>query len=242
MLCSEGRREGNLGACSSHVPFDCLLCSEGRREGSWGVEYVSVDPLERDSMDGMLRRDEEVEDDESLPRKEFTLALSLFLKPKPLILLPSAGLDSEREDGDGVKSVKSSFGRLGGSTGSVASPHAGALIRPLPFELTDVVEVPRTLVAAVECDASEVTDSADGLRRGSVGLRGGSVGRTSWRAGVGGGRRSDRRVGKGGGGFLGFTSGFGDTVEGGRGASLGRCSPAGSFPMGAPSRIEPVTL
>jgi hypothetical protein len=94
-------------------------------------------------MESKPGRDEELEefvDDVSLPRNEFTFAVNLFLKPKPLILLPSAGLDSGREDGDGVTSVKSSFGRLGGNTGNVVSPHAGALIRPLPLELTDVVE------------------------------------------------------------------------------------------------------
>jgi len=191
--------------------------------------------------DGKDSRDGEEEDSVSLPRKDDIFELKPFLKPKPLMLgLDSDDLDSER--GGGLKSAKSSLGRLGGSAGSSISPQAGALMRPLPLELTEVVEAPRTLVAAVECDTSDVIDSAEGLRGGWVGLRGGSAGRVSGRAGVGGGWRSDLRVGKGGGGFLGFTSGFGDGVGGGRGTGLDVRSPAGSFPIDAPSRTEPVTL
>lgn len=194
----------------------------------------------RDGKDGKLGRVADGEDAVSLPRNDDIFELKPFLNPKPLMLLDSEGLDSER--GGGLKSARSSFGRLGGSVGSSVSPHAGALMRPLPLELMDVVEAPRMLVAAVECDALDVTDSVEGLRGGSVGLRGGSAGRTSERAGVGGGWRSDLRVGKGGGGFLGFTSGFGNGVGGGRGVGLDVRSPAGSFPIDAPSRTEPVTL
>lgn len=80
-------------------------------------------------------------------------------------------------------------------------------MRLFPVEFTEVVDVPRPVVVVVavdvvECDASEVADSRDGRRFWSVGLRGGSGGR----AGVGGGRRSDLRVGNGGGAFgFGFT-------------------------------------
>lgn len=145
--------------------------------------------------------------------------------------------------GGGLRSARSSLGRFGGNAGSSASPHAGALILPLLLELTDVVEAPRTLVAAVECDASVAKDSTEGLRGVSVGLRGGSAGRASGRAGVGGGWRSDLRVGRGGGAFLVVFSGFGDGVGGGgRRAGLDVRSPAGSFPIDAPSRTEPVTL
>lgn len=152
---------------------------------------------------------------------------------------PELDLDS---GGGGLTSAKSSLGRFGGNAGRSASPHAGALILPVPLELTDVVEAPRTLVAEVECDASDVTDSTDRLRGVSVGLRGGSAGRASGRAGVGGGWRSDLRVGKGGGAFLVRCSGFGEGVGGGRGTGLDVRSSAGSFPIEAPSRTEPVTL
>lgn len=153
---------------------------------------------------------------------------------------PTLDLDSR---GGGLRSSRSSLGRLGGNGGSSASPQAGALILPLPLELTNVVEAPRTLVAAVECDASDVTDSTDGLRGVSVGLRGGNAGRASGRAGVGGGWRSDLRVGKGGGGaFLTMDSGLGDGVGGGRGTGLDVRSSAGSFPIDAPSSTDPVTL
>ena len=101
-----------------------------------------------------------------------------------------------------------SFGLRAGNGGSSASPHAGALIRLFPVEFTEVVDVPRPVVDlvvavdVVEYDVSEVADSRDGRRFWSVGLRGGSGGR----AGVGGGRRSDLRVGNGGGAFgFGFT-------------------------------------
>lgn len=151
-------------------------------------------------------------------------------------------LDLDSGGGEGLRSARSSFGRFGGNAGSSASPHAGALILPLLLELTDVEEAPRTLVAAVECEASDVTDSAEGLRGVSVGLRGGSAGRPSGRAGVGGGWRSDLRVGKGGGAFLVVCSGFGDGVGGGRGTGRDVRSSAGSFPIEAPSRTEPVTL
>jgi hypothetical protein len=232
------RRGGKPGAGSSAAPLDCTSCPEGRREGSCGADCASA-AFGRDGKDGKLSRDEEDEDEDavSLPRKDDIFVLKPFLKPKPV---RDDDLDSEL--GGGLKSARSSFGRLGGSAGSSVSPHAGALMRPLPLELTDVVEAPRTLVAAVECDTSDVTDSVEGLRGGSVGLRGGSAGRTSGRAGVGGGWRSDLRVGKGGGAFLGFTSGFGDGVGGCRGTGLDVRSPAGSFPIDTPSRTEPVTL
>lgn len=175
----------------------------------------------------------EGEDEEalSLPRKDDIFEVRLL----------TLDLDSGR--GGGLKSTGSSLGRLGGSVGNSVSPHAGALILLLPLELTEVVEAPRpTLVAAVECDASDVTDSREGLRVLSVGLRGGNAGRTSGRAGVGGGWRSDLRVGKGGGTLgLGFSSGLGDGVGGGRRTGLDVRSPAGSFPIAAPSRTEPVT-
>lgn len=165
------------------------------------------------------------------PKLDFDVKpLKLDLDVKP----PKLDLDS---GGGGLRSTKSSLGRFGGNAGSSASPHAGALILPLPLELTDVVEAPRTLVAAVECEASDVTDSTEGLRGVSVGLRGGSAGR----AGVGGGWRSDLRAGKGGGAFLIDCSGLGDGAGRGRGTGLDVRSSAGSFPIEA-SRTEPVTL
>jgi len=88
-------------------------------------------------------------------------------------------------------------------------------MRLFPLEFNEVVDVPRPAVVAVdvvERDASEVTDSREGLCFISVGLRGGSAGR----AGVGGGRRSDLRVGNGGGAFgFGFNSGRRVSIEGG---------------------------
>lgn len=151
--------------------------------------------------------------------------------PKLLLLL-IVGL------GGGSK-LACSFDRRGGRAGSSASPHAGALMRLFPVEFTEVVEAPRPAVVAVdvvECDASEVTDSRDGRRFWSVALRGGNAGR----AGVGGGRRSDFRVGNGGGTFgFGFTSGRRVSIGGGRRTGLWVLSSAGSFPTDARSTTEP---
>lgn len=69
--------------------------------------------------------------------------------------------------GRGGSKLACSFGRRGGSVGSSVSPHAGALMRLFPVEFTEVVDVPRPAVVAVdvvEYDASEVTDSTDGRR------------------------------------------------------------------------------
>lgn len=207
------------------------------------------DSVRADGRKGILGRESEGID--FLPRKADIFDVS------PL----TADFDSVR--GSGVKSTGVSFARFGGSAGSSVSPHAGALIRPFPLEFSEVVEAPRptlvAFVATVEWDASEVTDSSEGLRVESwVGLRGGSKGRARGsgfagaaggggraravgRAGGGGGGcRSDLRVGKGGGGFLGLTSGLGDGV-GGRGVDLAFRSPAGSFPIAALSKTEPVT-
>lgn len=240
----EGRRGGNCGPGGS-FPSAC------GREGRVGVE----DPLGRESRlgrDGKLKREEEEEEEEegagAFPRMELNLAVRPPDKPPRV----EDDLDSER--GDGVKSI-SSFGRFGGSTGSAVSPHAGALILPfaVPVEFTEVVEAPRTLVAvvfAVECDASEVTDSREGRRCWSVGLRGGKLGRDSVydgggsaRDGGGGGGALSLFVGTGGGTLgLGFSSGRGDGIGGG-GARAGRDvrSSAGWLPMGAVSKTEPVT-
>lgn len=141
------RRAGRLGFASSSspsasqmVPFVCVSTPDGRREGSRGTEGEGSPA---DGREGTLGRVgvEEVDDEDPgiFPRRADSFPVN------PAVL----NLDSER--GVGVKSIGSSFGRLGGSTGSSVSPHAGALIRPLPVELTDVVEVPRpTLVAVVE--------------------------------------------------------------------------------------------
>lgn len=134
------------------------------RDGKVGVE----DPLGREGRlgrDGTLGREDADEDEGAgdLPRIELNLAES------PPDRLPRVELDFVSERGGGLISIGSSFGRFGGSAGSVVSPHAGALILPLavPVEFTDVVEAPRMLVAvvaAVECDASDVTDSMEGRR------------------------------------------------------------------------------
>lgn len=132
--------------------------------------------------------------------------------------------------------VSSVFSRLGGNGGNADSPHAGALTRLLvAVELTEVDDVLRPTVDAVDKDVSDVTDSNDGLRGWSVGRRAGSAGRDAGRAGVGGGSFPDLRVGKGGGGFLGFRSGVGDfadlVVEGGGRSGHGAFAAAGSFPI-----------
>jgi hypothetical protein len=139
------RRAGSLGLASSSSassiePFGCVSAPEGRRGGSRGP---GGDESLADGRDDKLGRDAvEVEEDDdpgSLPRK----ADSFPVNP------PVLNLDSDRVAG--FRSTGSSFGRLGGSTGSSVSPHAGALMRPLPMELTDVVEAPRPrLVAVVE--------------------------------------------------------------------------------------------
>lgn len=221
--CSEGRRAGRRGANSPHDPFERVSCSEGRR-GSCGTVDSSDCDLGRN---GMLGR-EGAADDLSLPRKA-----EIFDVNPPILDLDSRG--------GGLVSTKSSLGRLGGNAGRSVSPHAGAWILPLPLELIDAVEAPRTPVAVVECEALDVTDSVEGLREVSVGRRGGSEGRASGRAGVGGGWRSDLRVGKGGGGFLAVASGR-DGVGGGRDTGCDVRSSAGSFPIDAPSNTEPVTL
>jgi hypothetical protein len=67
----------------------------------------------------------------------------------------------------GGSKLACSFGRLGGSSGNFASPHAGALMRLFPTEFTEVVDAPRPAVVAVDdvgYDASEVADSREGLR------------------------------------------------------------------------------
>lgn len=88
-----------------------------------------------------------------------------------------------------------------------------------------------------------MTDSIDGLRdRSSVGLRGGNAGRlsaNSERAGGGGGGGRSFRVGSAGGTFgLGFSSGRGDGVGGGR--TAGRCVRAseGLFLYESPSKAD----
>lgn len=248
-------RFGSLGLASSSsaspfAPLVSVSTPDGRRRGSRGTEG---DESLADRRERILGRDgveeDEEEDPGSFPRREESFPVN------PLEL----NLDSER--GAGVRSIGSSFGRLGGSTGSSVSPHAGALMRPLPLELTDVVDVPRpTLVAVVDWDASDKTDSCDGLCDSCVGRRGGKLGRDSCRTGIcgrtggsgragdseragggGGGGRSDRRVGKGGGAFFGFNSGFDEGVGGGRGADLCICTSAGSLPIEVPSMTEPVT-
>lgn len=249
------RRAGRLGLASSSsasplVPLICVSTPDGRRVGSRGTEG---DGSLADGREGTLGRDGVEEDDDEDPGIFPRRADSFPVNP------PVLNLDSER--GGGVKSIGSSFGRLGGSTGSSVSPHAGALIRPLPVELTDVVEAPRpTLVAVVEWDASDRTDSCDGLCDSCVGRRGGREGRDSCRAGScgragasgragdserigggGGGGRSVRRVGNGGGAFFGFNSGFGEGLGGGRGAVRCVCKLVGSFPIEALSMTEPVT-
>lgn len=249
----EGRRGGNCGTGGA-FPLAC------GREGKVGVE----DSLGREGRlgrDGKLGREDE-EDEEgagAFPRMELNLAVRPPDRPprveddledRP----PRVEDDLDSERGAGVRSI-SSFGRFGGSAGSVVSPHAGALILPfaVPVEFTEVVEAPRTLVAvvfAVEYDASEVTDSREGRRCWPVGLRGGSVGRDSAydgggsaRDGGGGGGALSLFVGNVGGTLgLGFSSGLGDGIGGG-GARAGRDvrSSAGWLPMGAVSNTEPVT-
>ena len=238
------RRAGKLGGDSSALPFGCASSPDGRRGGNRGGGGDSSRAAGRGDS---LGRDSE--GDDFLPRK----AEIFDVNP----LTAEDDLDSGR--GIGFRSAGSSFGRLGGSAGSSVVPHAGALIRLFPLEFKEVVEAPRptlgAVVAAVECDASEVIDSIDGLRVESpVGFRGGNAGRagSSGAAGSaeaagaaerpggsgGGGGRSDLRVGTGGGAFLGFTSGLVGGCGTGR---LGR-SPAGSFPIAALSKTEPVTL
>lgn len=127
-------------------------------------------------------------------------------------------------------------------------------MRPLPTEFTDVEEAPRPKpVAVVECDALDKTESCDGLCESRVGRRGGKEGRDSscvvvpvgavdpgLTGGEGGGGRSDRRVGRGGGGFLGLTSSLGDGIGGT--ADLCVLREAGSFPIELLSATEPVTV
>jgi hypothetical protein len=141
--------------------------------------------------------------------------------------------------GRGGGSAIASFGRRGGNEGNSVSPQAGALMRLFPLEFTEVVDAPRPAVVAVdvvEYDASEVTESNEGLRFWSVGLRSGRAGR----AGVGGGSRSAFRVGTGGGGFFfGFTSGLRVSIEGAGRTDLWVLSSAGSFPMWVRSTTEP---
>lgn len=139
------RRAGRLGLASSSLasplePSVCVSAPDGRRGRTRGTEG---DESLADGRHDRLGRDAvEVEEDEDpgiLPRKEDNFPVNP----------PALDLDSDRVAG--FRSIGSSFGRLGGSTGSSVSPHAGALMRPLPMELTDVVEAPRpTLVAVVE--------------------------------------------------------------------------------------------
>lgn len=139
------RRAGSLGLTSSSStssiePLGCVSAPDGRRGGCRGP---GGDESLADGLDDRLGRDAvEVEEDEdpgSLPRKEDSFPVNP----------PVLNLDSDRVAG--FRSIGSSFGRLGGSTGSSVSPHAGALMRPLPIELIDVVEAPRPqLVAVVE--------------------------------------------------------------------------------------------
>lgn len=136
--------------------------------------------------------------------------------------------------------VSAAASRLAGNGGRSVVSHAGAFIRFPPLESREVVDVPRPTLVVVDNDASEVVDSREGRRRGSVGLRDGNSGRAAGRAGGGGGW-PDLRVGSGGGAFLGFTGGD-DCVDGGRGTGLCDCLGAGSFPIDAPSKTEPVTL
>jgi hypothetical protein len=219
------------------------------REGKVGVE----DSLGREGRlgrDGKLGREDE-EDEEgagAFPRMELNLAVRPPDRP------PRVEVDLDSERGGGLRSI-SSFGRFGGSAGSAVSPQAGALILPfaVPVEFTEVVEAPRTLVAevfAVECDASELTDSREGRRCCSVGLRGGRLGRDSAydgggsaREGGGGGGALSLFVGNGGGTLgLGFSSGLGDGIGGGGArAGLDVRSSAGWLPMVAVSITEPVT-
>lgn len=232
--------------------MDCDSTPEGRRGGSCGTGGVfplvcgregkpgAGDALGREGRlgrDGTLGREDD-EDDEGagdLPRIELNLAER---PPDRLPRVDEDDLDSDRADG--LTSVRSSLGRFGGSAGNSVSPHAGALILPfgVPVEFTEVVEAPRMLVAVVvtvECDASDVTDSTEGRRCWSVGLRGGKLGRdsaydggSSPRDGGGGGGARSLFVGSGGGTFgLGFTSGIGDGVGGGRGTGLVVRSSAG---------------
>lgn len=139
------RRATRLGLASSSSassiePLGCVSAPEGRRGGSRGP---GGDESLADGRDDRLGRDAvEVEEDED-PGSLLRKADSFPVNP------PVLNLDSDRVAG--FRSTGSSFGRLGGSTGSSVSPHAGALMRPLPMELTDVVEAPRPrLVAVVE--------------------------------------------------------------------------------------------
>lgn len=139
------RRAGRLGLTSSSsaspwVSLDCVSTPDGRRGGSRGP---AGDGSRADGREGTLGRDDvdvgEDEDPGIFPRRADSFPVN------PLLL----NLDSDR--GAGVRSIGSSLGRLGGSTGRSVSPHAGALMRPFPLELRDVVEAPRpTLVAVVE--------------------------------------------------------------------------------------------
>lgn len=122
---------------------------DGRRGGSLGASV----PSSVCRREGGLGRADGEGTGGGLEPGRFSLEANLEDNPPRLLLLLSVGR--------GIGSKLASFGRRGGSLGSSVSPHAGAFMRLLLMESSEVVDPPRpavVVVDAVEFDAADVVE------------------------------------------------------------------------------------
>lgn len=127
-------RAGRLGLESRDAAFVVVGTPDGRRGGGLGR-------TDGEGTGGGLEPD------------RLSLEVNLEDNPPRLLLLLSVGR--------GIGSKLASFGRRGGNLGNSVSPHAGAFMRLLLMESTEVVDPPRPAVVAVdpvECDAVDVVE------------------------------------------------------------------------------------